>query len=194
VSGLETKLLQFFVILMALFVVMGWFIFQKIRNQKAVVGKVLCEFITEEGNSFTRLLPEDENGLITLPAKGDAPERKYAVSRLSTFTSDYPAGKWSFVQAKVRKALLDMNSFEPLSNRSHELVLNPVRLANIVNQAYSSVGVEQSEKEQGHAPKGKAGGNTVLYIILGVIGVAVIGLAIFVFTKWGSISAALGVK
>lgn len=191
-SDLELKLLQLFVVLIGFFFVLVWFIFQKVKNQKAVLGKVYTEVITEEGNSFMKLAPVDENGLVVLTI--NKIERRYAISKDSTYMAAYPAGKWSFVQANVRKVLIDINSFEPLSNRSHELVLNPIRLANLVNQAFSSVGVEQSEKEMGGHPKSKGGSNTTMYIILGIVAIAVIGLAVFMFTKWGVISAALGIE
>ena len=132
--------------------------------------------------------------MITLPSKANVPERKFPVSRLATYTAAYPPGKWAFVQASVRKALFDMNCYEPLSNRSHELILNPIRLANLVNQAFSSVGVEQSEKEQGKPTKSKSGGSTTLYVIVGMIALAVIAIAIFIFSKWSVISAGLGIE
>lgn len=193
---LNTLFLRLTVLFAIALVFVAWNVVRKIKYQREVVGKVFCEFITKEGNSYTKLLPMGSDGMITLKARKKKKEHTYALEDLGTYNAPYPPGKWSFLQTACKKALLDEDSFEPLSNRRGVIALSPMRLANLLNERFSALGVAESQDEveqKGMKVRRVKSNTTLLWVVLIIIGVAVLGLAIFLFTKWSDISAALGV-
>lgn len=193
---LNTLFMRLTVIFAVLLIFVAWNVIRKIKYQREVVGKVYCEFITKEGNSFAQLLPMGADGMITIKARKKKKEHSYALEDMGTYNAPYPPGKWSFLQTACKKALLDEDSFEPLSNRRGVISLSPMRLANLLNERFTAMGVAESEEEAGKkgvATRRVKSNNTLIWVVLIMLGVAVLGLAIFIITKWPDISAALGV-
>lgn len=193
---LNTLFLRLTVLFGAVLLFGGWNVARKIKYQKEVLGKVLCEFITKEGNSYTKLFPLKTDGMVEIKSKQKRGARTYALDDLGTYASSYPPGKWSFLQTTVKKAVLDEDSFEPLSNRRAVISLSPMRLANLINERTSALGVAYSLDEAEHkgaTTKNQASTSRLLWIVLIMVGVTVLGLGYFIMTKWSIISEALGV-
>lgn len=193
---LNALFMRLTVLLGAIVLFVGWNIVRKIKYQKEVVGRVFCEFITKEGNGYCKLFPIEASGMVEIKANKKRKSRVFALDDLGTYNMPYPPGKWAFLQSQVKKVVLYEDSFEPLSNRRGIITLSPMRLANLINEKFTALGVAFSQDEaEARGVKGKAASPaTMLYIILAIIGVAICGLAYFVITKWQAISASLGVQ
>jgi len=191
---LNTMFLRLTILLGAALLFVGWNVIRKMKYQKEVVSKVFAEFVTKEGNSYTKLLPMDSDGMVLVkPRKRKA--RMYALEDLGTYAASYPPGKWSFLQTQVKKTLLDEDSFEPLSNRRGIIALSPMRLFNLANERFSSLGVTSSQDEVEHkgVVKKPMSGNMLMWIVIAMVGLGMVGIIYFVMSKWGEISAGLGV-
>jgi hypothetical protein len=194
---LNTIALRLVVVMFFVIAIMGYFIYQKSKNQKKVIGKVWGEFITKEGNSYHRLIPIQPGGRIEIKPRKDEKGKIFGLDAIGTYLADYPPGKWAFVQTKVKKAIFDEESMEPLSNRSGILTISPIRLFNLVNERFSSLGVafSQDEAEKAALAGGKkksGGGGNMMYIILALLGVGMGGLIYYVVTNLDKVKAAVG--
>ena len=170
---LNTWLINVTYICIILVVLCGWLFYLRAHYAKAVVGKVLGEFITPEGNGYSKLLPVAE-GMITMPPKGKKKGKSYAVADIATYQVDYPSVPrlLSIISTKVKKAVFDEESWEPLTNRKGRLLLSPVRLYNLHNEKFSQTGMEQSREEFEGTRKKSSGTNinwTLIAIIVGII-------------------------
>jgi len=172
-----------------------WLFFMRIYYARKVVGRVLCGFITKEGNMEWQLLPV-VSGLITMPATKKTEERKYAVANIATFLTDYPpAPKWmSFIQIKAKGAIFDKESWEPISNRCGRLLLSPVRLANVINQGFSQLGLEQAREEQSEKEKATKKGIPWVTVLLVILILALVVVGYYVSQNMDVFKAAMGVQ
>lgn len=192
-SQLDQILINVAYILGIIIFIFMWLMFLRARYAKLVIGRVLCEFITSEGNGYIKLLKVDEGQLI-IPPKGVKQGRQYPIADIATYTVDYPAVPrfLSIIQTKVKKAVFDEDCWEPLSNRSGKLLLSPKRLYNVVNERFTQVGIEKSysESEGGKIIKNtfslKPG--TMMYIVIGILAIGLIILGIYVMKNFNMLS------
>jgi len=109
----------------------GYLMYLKRGFQKKVIGQLLCEIITIEGNSYERLYPVG-HGVVEIPLivkkKGKRKQvgRTFLLKDLATFIADYPSNWPSFLQAKAKKAVFHEACFIPVSmGKPRADVLNP---------------------------------------------------------------------
>lgn len=181
-TSLEQWLMNGVYILGIVVFVFVWLLFLKSRYANAVVGKLLSEFITREGNSYTKLLPIT-NGTVTIPPKGNQGGRQYVIADIATYTVDYPAVPrfLSIIQTKAKKATFFEDSYEPITNRGYTLLLSPRRLYNLVNEQFTELGVRQARDEA--VEKKFTQKNSfqlkTSHVVYGVIGIAIVALLIY---------------
>ena len=172
------RVVYIFGIIIAIFV---WMAFMKRYYAKQVIGRIFAEFITAEGNGYTKLLICDGDKII-IPPKGDKPGRQFAVADVATHLVDYPAvpKMFSFIQTKAKKAIFFEECWEPISNRSGKLLLSPRRLYNLLNERFSQIGVEQAREEGASKPQSKSYNIPWKIIIILALILAAVAIGYFV--------------
>ena len=177
-------------------VILLFLIYIRMRFQKIVVGKVYCELITREGNEKSKLIPIRDGKLILKPDKTNVIGRMFSIDDIATHTADYPPGWPSFLQAKCKKAVIDEESWEPISNRKGLLLLSPRRLFNIADEKFSSSSVEKSREEikDDSKIKHRSSGNKVLWIVLIVVVVALVAFGVYYYKNNQALKDAAGIS
>jgi len=179
--------------------ILFWLMWLKRSFQRRVIGQLLCEFITKEGNGYEVLYPV-EHGTVEIPLKevkkGRQKGKCFLVDRLATFIVDYPANWPGFLQAKAKKAVFFEGSLIPLSIPAGQAknILSPEFLYNLKNEMFTEIAVatsrdlktlqDQLEKQ----PK-----PSTLYIWLGVIILAIVGLGFYMYSNIGEIQEGIEV-
>ena len=194
-TTLETWLVNLMYIFIIITFICGWLFYLRAHYAKAVIGKVLCEFITKEGNSYSKLLPSEE-GIIDVKPKGKRKGRSFVVADIATYLIDYPSAPrfLSMIQTKVKKAVFDEDSWEPLTNRRGKLLLSPMRLYSVRNERFSQLGVEQAREETEARRMALGGRNTLLYILIGAVILAIVIGGYFIVQNFDAIKGGLGIE
>lgn len=176
------------------FGIMMYFFHLRTKFQKQAQNHVLCEFITEEGTSYKKLL-EVKDGFVHLKGneKKKIPDKNYPTAGNASYLTDYPEGIWvpKFLKTPVKKMLFDEASWEPIYNRGDPL-LNPAKLYNIRSEKFTEMGAKHALLESEKALK-KAGAlnPTIVYILIGLVLAAVGGLGWFLITRLSEIEETL---
>lgn len=198
-TGLEQNLLNGLVVCVFIFIMFSWMWKLKVKYQKESIDHVLGEFVTSVGTGYPKLLrvegglvqmePEDKKGV-----KGKA----FPVAEQASFLVDYPEGPWCprFLKCKIKKIIFREFDVEPISNLySKEPVFTPELLYNIRNERMSELGLihaRDEAKNEGLPTKTRLKfGNINLWHLL--IGVAVIGIGVYIFLEMETLKHALGV-
>lgn len=196
-ESLNTWLINGVYICVIIVFICGWLFYLRAHYAKAVIGKVLCEFITSEGNNYFKLLPVTDGKIVVKP-KGKKPGRMYVIADIATYQTDYPSVPrfLSMISTKVKKTIVDEDSWEPLTNRRGMLLLSPVRLYNMMNERFSQVGLEQAKEEFEGTRRTRSAkfDNWLLYLLVGGILLGVICIGWFVVSNFDTIKAALGIQ
>jgi len=196
----EIWMMRALVMFAATIVVFAFFAVARSYFAKKVQGHVYCIFWTREGNIYGKLIPIRENGVIILPARKKQRPKLFMISDMTTGTWDYPLGWPAWVQSKVKVTIYDEDCWEPLLNRTGKLLLDPQRLNNLYNQAWSAIGVEKGSDElkelaeRRSAKTARAGGlSTFAWIIIAAVIIGVVGLVYYVVQNLDTLKAAAGV-
>ncbi len=199
-SGLERYMMQG--LAFAIFVIgfMFYLFYLRSKYQKQSIDHVQCEFIREEGTGYFALLKVTE-GFVQLPFRTEGnPQistKDYRVADLATVLEDYPMG-WipRFLRTKIRKITFVEWCFEPLFSfkRPNDVTLSPILLGNIRSEKFSEIGArhaqEQTEREASGGGKMKVSNALIFCMVLVVV--CIVGLAIFIYIKFGDIMPILG--
>jgi len=167
--------------------------------QRRVIGQLLCEFITKEGNGYEKLYPV-EHGTVEIPLKdvkkGRQKGKTFLVDRLATYMVDYPANWPGFLQAKAKKAVFFEGSLMPLSIPKEQAkgLLSPEFLYNLKNEMFSELAVAYSRDQKALLEQlEKQPKPSTLYIWLGLILVAIAGLGFYMYSNIGAIQEGIEV-
>ena len=198
-TGAEIWMMRLLVIFGAAIGVFFVLMFLRAKYARDVHGHVYCLFWSREGNLRWKRLPVSENGTIILPGKKKRRPKMFMVADHTTGTYDYPGGLPKFLQSKIKACVYDEDCWEPLLNRTGKLILDPQRLHNLYNQAWSAIGAEKGadelkEREQMQGKPARAGGMgafKVIVIVLIIAGLCVGGY--YLFTQIDFLKAATGV-
>ena len=167
--------------------IIGFLMYLKRNFQKKVIGALLCEFITPEGNGYERLYPV-EHGVVELPLKevqkGKKKGKTFLVDKLATFIVDYPENFPAFLQAKAKKAVFFEGSFIPVSIPKGKVsnMYSPEFLYNLKNEMFSELAVAYSRDEKSLLEKlEKQPKPSTLYLWMAIITLAVLGLGFYLY-------------
>ncbi len=193
------RVMQLTILMGALLIFVFYMMYLRGKYAKEVIGKVYTLFTTKEGNNYWELLPV-EAGTITLypkKIKGQKdlkPGRTYAVADIATSQMDYPLGRPKFLQSKAKFVHFDADSWEPISNRSGQLILSPIRLFNLLHEMFSSRAITiQRDDSENRQVAAKATNNTTIWVIIIVLMIAVAVLGFFLMKYMNIAKAAAGI-
>lgn len=105
------------------------------RHNKASENSHLCEFAKIGGGCYTKLLPIDEDGVITPPESHSEkyPELKcYVTDKIHTFLARWPEGWPPFLQTKVGKSYYEEGHSEPRLPAERDTKGNVLGLKNVM--------------------------------------------------------------
>lgn len=198
-TGAEIWMMRLLVVSAAAIFLFFMVLFFRAKFARDVIGHIYCLLWSREGNLKWRRLPVGENGTIVLPGKNKRRPKMFMVADHTTGTYDYPGGWPKFIQSKIKATVFDEDCWEPLLNRSGKLILDPQRLHNLYNQAWSAIGAEKGsdelkERERMLGKPARAGGGGALktiVIVLIIAGICVGGY--YLFTQIDFLKAAQGV-
>ena len=197
----EIWMIRALVMASAAIIIFIFFVIARSFFAKKVQGHVYCIFWTREGNMYGKLLPVRENGRLILPARKSQRAKLFMISDMTTGTWNYPLGWPAWVQSKVKVTVYDEDCWEPVLNRTGKLLLDPQRLYNLDNQAWSAIGVDKgsdelkelAERQQG-AKTSRAGGlSAFAWVMIIVVIIALVGLGYYVVQNIDTLKAAAGV-
>ncbi|KKN41650.1 hypothetical protein LCGC14_0721250 [marine sediment metagenome] len=181
-----------------------WMEWERYQIRKAVVGKVLCEFITEIGTSYEELHPIIGN-FVVVPKKDSEGKVikgetvKYFIGKEATNNVKYPSqGPLTFLAAVVKKAIFYEGHTEPAVKRGNKQIGTPALIANTMDEGFTALALAASKQIQELEDKLTQVINPmVLYVLIG-ISVAASGVAVyFVYQMYSSlevIKAGIGVQ
>lgn len=189
----EVYMMQALVVFLFAFIVIIYLFRMKRKFQKQAIDHVQCRMITEEGTAYS-VLKKVENGMIDFdPDKAHKKGRSYPVKDIATHLVDYPEG-WipGFLKTKVKEAIFWEWSWEPISNRSNELLLPPGELYNIKNERFTDVGVAHARDEAELQEKiSQKPSFTGLYLLAGIACLATLVVGIYLYMNLPAIKEIL---
>ncbi|MBU1067417.1 hypothetical protein KKE60_06490 [Patescibacteria group bacterium] len=211
--------IQIITLLSCTILIGGWLMWLKGSFQKKVIGQLLCEIITIEGNSYEKLFPV-EHGVVEIPLKITGLKgrkrkqvgRTFLIKDIATFLSDYPLNWPKFLQAKAKKAIFHEACFIPVSmskpRESEKLDYDPLLLPdseacnqfpsdilyNIKNASDTEVLAMHSQIEAEHIGQQSSQLKpTTFYFWFGLILVAIAGLGYYMYSNMGEILESIAV-
>ena len=176
---------------------LAWAWFQRMRYNKAVEGKMLCEFWPETGMRYKELLPVEVNGIEVKSPKGHQCPR-YFFDKNSTYTARFPDDPFlslKFLQVDVPINSWPENNPEPIN--PYRDPIKPIATSALIDSlrdndfaAFAMAANKQiQELEEALA---KALINSVqkktLYIGAGVISIIALIAVILSYLNYGAIS------
>ena len=197
-TEMELYMVQALVVCVFIFIMFTWAWKLKVRYQKESIDHILGEFVTPVGTGYPLLL-RVEGGLVQIEPddKKGIKGKAFPVSEQASFLVDYPEGPWCprFLKCKIKKIVFREWDVEPVSNLySNEPVYKPELLFSLRNERMSELGLihaRDEAKREGLPTKALKFGDVKMWLIL--LGVAIIGVAVYMFFQMETLSHALGV-
>jgi len=182
---------------------MGILFWMRKRNQELSRTHLVVEFIPPAGRGWTNLVKREGDSFRVEAKEGKSGRkvgRTYMVGKVATYSMLYPeVPKWLFflsiLQCEFSKMICDTESWEPISNRTGKLLLDPRRLDNMKRQDFTRLGVEmaQDELKERRKVSGKSGGVSFSTVMIIIMGIALVGGGYWVMQNFDMLKAATGV-
>jgi hypothetical protein len=181
----------------------GYFVymqFKRASNAKKVIGHLVCDFTTDIGTSYLKLLPII--GRVAHDKKqigSETVEFDYMVDEIACYETNYPEGKNRLEQVNARKAYYQENNPEPRIKRNATTLMSSRVINALRNEKATEVAMQTSKdlKTDQDFIKKNMISPMFVYIMLFVI-ILGIGAAIAITYQQGQsinlLKAAIGVK
>lgn len=165
--------------------------------QKEAIYCVRAEFITPHGTGYWMLKPVIR-GMIDMPPNPmdkESQGRTYVLNDLCCFLWAHPDSKFmpKFLQTQIKKVIFQERCWEPITKNALveqlDSLLDPDMLFSIKNEKTLDLAVEHAraeaemEKRLGGLPNLRP-----LYCVVGVLGLLMVGIGVFMFVQLGSIA------
>lgn len=196
---LNTIAIQVAYIMVLFLIFIGFLFWWRMRLGKKVGSGdyLVAEIIPPAGKARTELL-RVINGEIKVKPKNSKKGKIFKVTDLNTYPIDYPSlPHWlGILQVTAEKVILDEESAEPLTNRRGIGGISPETLYSweegMATQAATAMSKAEEEAHQKVSPKKKSG-FSLMWIIIGVVILAVAVVGFIMLKKYNESKDALGI-